>query len=128
MQMLQREQAQGLARSLAIGRIAIGVLALLVPGPMIRLWTGRQNAAGARMLGRVIGGREVALGLGALLALKHQAPVRGWMEAASLSDAVDCAVTATRFRSLPRIGRWLFLVGAAVAAATEGATARSVDA
>jgi hypothetical protein len=129
MQGLPVERARDLARALAVGRIVIGVTALVVPWPIIRLWVGRgQDRRAVNMFARIVGGREVALGLGALLALGNDAPVRGWMEAASLADAVDCTVTATRFRSLPRFSRWLFLLGAASAASAEAVAARTVDA
>jgi hypothetical protein len=129
MHALPAERARDLARALAVGRLALGVMALAVPGPIIRLWVGRsRDRSAVTMFARIVGGREVALGLGALLALGNETPVRGWMEAASLADAVDCTVTATRFRSLPRFSRWLFLLGAASAATAEAIAARTVDA
>lgn len=125
---MQRDQARLLARALGTGRVAIGVFGLVAPGPLCRMWAGPEaDTAPSRMFGRIVGGREVALGLGTLLALSHDAPVRGWLEAASLADAVDCVVTTTRFPSLPRAGRWLFALGAAGAATAEALAARSVD-
>jgi hypothetical protein len=126
--MLDRDTARGVARSLAIGRIAIGLFGLVLPDPLCRLWAGADgDGPGMAMFGRIVGGREIALGLGAVLAVSHDGPVRGWMEAASLADAVDSVVTASRFGSLPRVGRWLFLLGAAGAAVTEAVLARAVD-
>lgn len=128
-QVLRRDRARSLARALAVGRIGIGAVSLIAPGPACRLWVGpTADDTRIKMFGRIVAGRELALGLGALLALQHDAPVRGWMEAASLADAVDCTVTALRFGTLPPKGRWMFLAGAAAASAAEAVAARSVDA
>jgi hypothetical protein len=53
----------------------------------------------------MLGGRDLALGLGVVIALDRGAPVRGWLEACVLADTVDlvgCALardemTATSF-------------------------------
>jgi hypothetical protein len=37
----------------------------------------------------MLGGRDIALGLGPVIAIDRGAPVRGWLEAAVLSDTVD---------------------------------------
>jgi hypothetical protein len=53
-----------------------------------------------------MGARDLALGLGAILAMRHDAPVRGWVEAGGLADAGDLAATLLAWRSLPRASRW----------------------
>src|ERR687896_510 len=81
-------------RDLAIvqarGRIAVGLAFALAPGLAGRLWVGRDaRTPGARVLGRAFGARDLALGLGVVIALDRGAPVRGWLEASALSDAGD---------------------------------------
>ncbi len=81
-----------LALFYARGRIAVGVAALGAPGFVARAVSGRPEDAGVEALfARMLGARDLALGLGTLLALKKGAPVRGWLEASALVDAADCA-------------------------------------
>jgi hypothetical protein len=77
----------------ARGRIAFGVLATAAPGLVIKLMTGRAKPGSAAVFARMFGARDAALGLGAVIAIDHGAPVRGWLEAMALSDLAD-AVTA----------------------------------
>jgi hypothetical protein len=79
--------------ALAIGRarMAFGVAALAGPGYAARVMFGRGgDSAGTRLFARMLGGRDLALGLGVVIAIDHGAPVRGWLEAGALADAVDC--------------------------------------
>lgn len=80
-----REIAIGLAR----GRIALGIAALVAPSVAARFMFGRRAGGGAAALARMIGGRDLALGLGVVIALDRGAPVRGWLEACGLADSVD---------------------------------------
>ena len=109
-----------LARLLALARIGIGGTALVAPTRMVRPWIGTgAESPDARLLARTMGGRDLALGLGALRALAvSDAEARPWMALAGMADAVDAAVTIMAFRRLPRGTRWGILaatVGAAVA-------------
>ncbi|MDQ4068768.1 MAG: hypothetical protein M3203_04740 [Actinomycetota bacterium] len=110
-------------RAVAIGRIVLGSTYLATTGPALRLWPGRptsteRDEAMLRMMSRHTGGRDVALGLGALLAQKHDAPVRGWLEAAMLADVVDALAIALAFRHLPRTkAAVMFLTALGAAAA-----------
>lgn len=79
------------------------------------------------MLGRSVGARDVALGAGAILAERHDAPVRGWIEAGYLSDIGDFAATAVAFKELPRITRYGVLAMTAAAIAVGGMVSPSVD-
>jgi len=75
---------------LARGRIAFGAVALVAPGPAARVMgAGRAPSATTRLLARMVGGRDVALGLGTVIALDRGKPVRGWLEGSALADAVD---------------------------------------
>jgi len=87
----------------AIGRIGVGAGFLLAPGLCLRVSLGAVEVGPVtRMLARSVGARDIALGLGALLALRHQAPLRGWLEAGTLADAGDALTTALAFRHLGR--------------------------
>ena len=83
-------EGRNLAISLAGGRIAIGVVSLLAPGFVGRTMTGRDGAeGGTRLFARMVGARDLGLGLGLLGALNRGAPVRGWLEASAVVDGID---------------------------------------
>jgi hypothetical protein len=80
-----------LAMSIARLRIAIGLGAVVTPRLAVRALSGRRALDGiSPLLARMLGARDVALGLGTVIALDRGAPVRGWLEGSALSDAVDC--------------------------------------
>jgi hypothetical protein len=79
-----------LAVSLAGGRSAIGVVSLVAPGVVAGTMTGRHGSqGGTRLFARMVGARDLALGLGLLVALHRGAPVRGWLEASAVVDGID---------------------------------------
>jgi peptide-methionine (R)-S-oxide reductase len=86
-------------------RIALGMAAVAVPGLATRVMgdRGRSEAIGP-LFARMLGGRDVALGLGTVIALDRGAPVRGWLEGSALADAVDCvACIVARNDMRPRV-------------------------
>jgi hypothetical protein len=85
-------EARDLAVSVAGGRVAIGLASLLAPRLVARTITRSAGSGGATSLfARMVGARDLGLGLGALIALERGAPVRGWLEASALVDGVDVA-------------------------------------
>ena len=85
-------EARDLAVGLAGGRIAIGVVSLLVPGLVGRAMMGPDgDSGGTRLFLRVVGVRDLALGVGVLVALDRNAPVRGWLRASAVVDGLDAA-------------------------------------
>jgi hypothetical protein len=85
-------EARDLAVRLASGRVAIGLASLLAPGLVARTMTRSEGPGGGTSLfARMVGVRDLGLGLGALIALDRGAPVRGWLEASALVDGVDVA-------------------------------------
>jgi hypothetical protein len=85
-------ERRDLAVSLARGRIAIGVVSLLAPGLVGRTITGRGGSeGGTRLFVRMVGARDLGLGLGLLVALDRSAPVRSWLEASAVVDGLDAA-------------------------------------
>jgi hypothetical protein len=85
-------EARDLAVGLAGGRIAIGVVSLLAPGLVGRAMIGSEgDSGGTRLLLRVVGARDLGLGIGVLAALDRGAPVRGWLRASAVVDGLDAA-------------------------------------
>jgi len=83
-------EGRDLTVGLAGGRIAIGVASLLAPGFVGRTMTGRDGSEGATSLFvRMVGARDLGLGLGLLIAVNHGGPVRGWLEASAVVDGID---------------------------------------
>ena len=125
------------AAALAAGRVAVGVTALAWPSVLARPWVGAAaDDLAARVFGRALGARDIALGLGALAALQRPAagagemgPARAWVAAGALSDALDVVATVASWRELPRAGRWLVLAtaGGAALAGAAGALAMRPD-
>jgi hypothetical protein len=85
-------EPRDLAVGLAGGRIAIGVVSLLVPGVVGRAMMGPDgDSGGTRLFLRAVGARDLALGIGVLAALERAAPVHGWLRASAVVDGFDAA-------------------------------------
>jgi len=125
------------ATLVAAGRAALGVTALVWPSVPARPWVGATaDDLAARVFGRALGARDIALGLGALAALQRPAAeagamgsARAWVAAGALSDALDVVVSVASWRELPRAGRWLVaaLAGGGALAGAAGALALGPD-
>lgn len=106
-----------MAKWLSMVRVGIGVGAFLAPGLLARAWVGSGGARPAvRPLVRALAARDIALGLGALIAMKRGGVVRGWLEAGVISDAAYAAGTLLSFPRLDGPGRFVVPVTAAGAA------------
>jgi hypothetical protein len=113
------------ATAVAAGRVAIGLVALARPSLPSRPWVGATpEDLTARVFGRALGARDLALGLGALAALRRRDgdEASAWVAAGALSDALDVAASAMSWQDLPRLSRWL-VVGSAGAASCVGVAA-----
>jgi hypothetical protein len=113
-------EAKDMAIALARGRIALGASALAAPALADRLMFGEgESRPRTRVLGRMLGGRDLALGLGVVIALDRGAPVRGWLEACALADGVDVvscliardAMTPASFRGIVALAGGAALAG-----------------
>jgi hypothetical protein len=111
------------AAAVAVGRVGLGLLALTRPAVVARPWVGPSGDGPAEwVLGRALGGRDLALGLGTLAALRRAGAVPDqaaatWVGLSALADGFDLLITAGSWGKLPTPGRWL------VALASGGATA-----
>jgi hypothetical protein len=114
---LDRPAARRLAAAVGAARIVLGAVAVLAPNAPLRPWVGDSaDDHRALLLARALGGRDLALGLGVLLAIREGGPVRGWVEAGGLADTGDALFTLLAWRRLPAGGRWLVASAAAGAA------------
>lgn len=115
------------ATAVAAGRVALGLAALARPEVPARPWVGASAGdLAAEVFGRALGGRDLALGLGALAALRQPRPAAAaWVAAGALSDALDVAATVAAWPELPRYTRWLVVAsaGGAALAGAAGAVA-----
>jgi hypothetical protein len=93
-----------LAMSVARCRMAIGVAAVVAPGLAARFMGGRRRSSGiAPVFARMLGARDIALGLGTVIALDRGSPVRGWLEGGALADSVDCVACVLARDEMPPI-------------------------
>ena len=112
--------------ALGLTRVAIGIG--LIANPMgIGKALGIADDAMRQSvwLARFTGGREIAIGLGTLLAWKRSEPLAGWIAAQAISDATDTvafAVVASQGKVSPARG-WGMAAFAASGAISEAATA-----
>jgi hypothetical protein len=121
-------EARDLTVGVAGGRIAIGVVSVLAPGLVGGAMTGRDGSmGGTRLFVRMLGARDLALGVGVLIALDRGAPVRGWLEASAVVDGIDAAACVL---ARPHLRRSVFpaVVGLAASGALLSAwLARELD-
>lgn len=122
--------ARRTAQAIAATRIGLGLAALLAPRAAIRVWAGsprRGDESRTDLLARSLAGRDIALGLGLILAIRHDEAARGWVEAGALADAVDALGSAVSFGTLPRLSRVAVLAASAGTCGLGGYLARLVD-
>jgi hypothetical protein len=95
--------ARTTALVLARGRAIVGLVLLLFPGLAARLWLG-ESSPRIRALLRMVGVRDLILGVGALTTVKERSQDAEWVGMGAVADAVDGLVTLTT-RRLPLRGR-----------------------
>ena len=79
---------------LARGRAIIGLILLAAPGLAARVWFG-DSSPRVRALLRIVGVRDLILGVGALTTVKEQTQDAEWIGCGALADAVDGLVMLT---------------------------------
>jgi hypothetical protein len=121
---------RALAGVISFGRFLIGLAFIAQPKLLDQGWIGKQaRLPGAQVLGRAVGARDLALGLGGVQAVaRGDGSARPWLGAAAICDAVDFGATYTAGRKIPERARTsvlaiagVFAVLSAVAAAGNGA-------
>jgi hypothetical protein len=109
---LEDEEA---ARLLALARVVIGGAFLLFPRRAARVWTGEaDHSATARLAVRALGARDLALGLGAIMALEEGKPAAAWLQAGVVADLSDAASALTA-RDLSAFRRLITVMSAGAA-------------
>lgn len=113
------------ARAIAVARIGIGVVATVAPRLTARLQFGSSDGAAIAAM-RMLGGRDLALGVGALLAARRgPQALRGWLDAGVVADAADVLAFARIDRGSARM-RPLTLMAASGAVVAGTWAARSL--
>ncbi|WP_406281490.1 hypothetical protein [Embleya sp. NBC_00896] len=103
-------------------RAVLGVVALTDPPRVSRPWIGDDaDGTGGRVFARALGGRDLALGVGALYAAARGEGIRAWALASAGADVGDAVITCAHWDELPR-GRRAFIAALAGASAVAGAT------
>jgi hypothetical protein len=104
-----------LALLVARARVGLGVGTLALPGTVSRASFGGDGRA-SRAAARLAGGRDVALGLGAVTCLREQTQDAEWVGMGALVDGMDALVLLFTPR-LPTRSRLIGLGAAACAVA-----------
>lgn len=94
--------ARLLIRLLACGRVGIGLALFAAPRTAARLWLGHEVSAGAGVLARGLGARDLAIGVGQLVALDGDGDVGPWMDAAIAADTADATAAVLARNELDR--------------------------
>jgi len=117
-----------LVQMLSFVRLVIGAGFVLMPRRLGRWWTGEEDiSTTSKMALRSLGGRDVALAVGTLIALENNGNVRGWLEAGALADASDAVSTITNWGDLPSLRRLLGLASSVSAVAVGLNLAQAFD-
>jgi hypothetical protein len=97
---------KAIAMGLAAGRFAIGLGLLAVPGKAGGGWIGADAFRPAtQTMVRGLGGRDIAIGAGTLLALRAEENMTPWLAAGALSDAADFVGTVAARDHIPN-SKW----------------------
>src|SRR3954454_24040240 len=97
---------RAIARQISLGRMGFGIAFMLAPSWAGGMWIGPDaSRPGTKLFIRSLGARDFALGLGTLLAMRHDRPTRGWLEASGLCDFADLVVTIIAREHVPPASR-----------------------
>jgi hypothetical protein len=117
-----------MARSVAGARIVFGLAFMTMPGWTGRVWIGADAERPAvRVLTQAIGARDLAMGVGAVIAMRGDGPARGWFEAISLTDVLDFVCGLAAGDRIPPASRAAVLALAGGSAAQAAYAATGVD-
>jgi len=104
-------ETRQIALVIARARAVNGLVMLLLPGLVARALFGRAGSnAIARAMLRLVGVRDLALGIGAITTVKEGTMDAEWVGMGAVADAVDAAVTLLT-PGLPKRTRLVAIVG-----------------
>lgn len=83
--------ARLLTRLLACGRVGIGLALFAAPRTAARTWLGHEVSSSTGLLARGLGARDLAIGVGQLVALDDGRDVGPWLDAGVAADLADTA-------------------------------------
>jgi hypothetical protein len=107
-----------LAEQIAYGRIGLGLALMIAPGLAGRGYIGRRaGEPTVRLVNRLFGGRDVALGVWLLASRRDKDAFRTAVAVGAACDAWDGVATLTTKDALPRLGRFMTATTAFGAAA-----------
>lgn len=113
---------------LGLARAVIGGLLFLAPGTGMKVWIGEgSDTPSARAAARGLGARDVAIGMGTLLALESGKGVREWLLAGVAADSADAISALGSFREASKLKSLVGLAIAGGAAVIGLRLAESVD-
>jgi hypothetical protein len=99
---------------IARGRVVIGLGALVAPGLAVRMLMGESTPT-TRTLTRMLGARDLALGIGAVNSVKERTQDAEWVSMGAVADGVD-ALAGLFTPGLPVRARLMGAVAAGAAA------------
>lgn len=96
--------ARTLSTISSAGRIALGGGLLLAPKVFAKSWVGADaDRPGAQVLSVAMGARDLAIGVGQLLATRKGFGAGPWVQASLLADAADLVATLRHRDDLPTL-------------------------
>jgi hypothetical protein len=111
---------------IARARVAVGAIGAVLPGLAAGLAHG-DRAPAARSLARMVGARDIALGLGALTSVKEGTQDAEWVGTGAAVDIID-GLALLLTRGLPKRARLMGLAALACGVAGLGAARALADA
>ena len=120
-----------LLTTLAAGRLLIGAALVAKPQSQVGAgWVGGEeaNRPTTALLFRSVGARDMALGIGTLVAARSGSPLKPWLLGATLADTVDLAATFAAGKAIPKSGKAAIVLLAGGAIVQQLSIARSVEA
>src|SRR5688572_16417901 len=97
-----RMETRTIARVHALGRVTFGAGLALAPGLVAGAWVGAPaDRPGGQVLAIAMGGRDVAIGLGAFRAISQGRGAASWVRAGMLADSADLVATIRAGDDLP---------------------------
>lgn len=112
--------ARNMAYALGLSRVVIGTAAVLAPGRAMNFWLGVDPyPRSVKAMGIAIGARDLALGVGTVVALSRDRGSGVWLQAGVLADTADALATVRAFSADLRNPR-MAIAGSGVCGAAVG--------